>query len=88
MEFEWDERKRISNAAKHRLDFEDAIEVFSEFHVRLPARAVGDELRHKAIGYVADILVAVIFTERGSAIRIISMRKARNNERRYFHQAL
>ncbi|MCZ8148449.1 MAG: BrnT family toxin [Roseomonas sp.] len=86
MEIEWDERKRLANIAKHGLDFEDADLVFEQPHLVGEARAVGDETRHCAIGYVGEGLVAVIYTMRGEAIRIISMRKARDNERRRFHQ--
>lgn len=86
--FEWDEVKRRANLAKHRLDFRDADLVFSEPYLKLPARPAGDEVRHRAIGHVGESLVAVIYTERGEALRIISMRKARNDERRLFHQAL
>ena len=86
MEFAWDERKRLSNIAKHRLDFEDADLVFGQPHLKTDTRAAGDETRQRAIGHVGERLVAVIYIMRGEAIRIISMRKARDNERRRFHE--
>jgi uncharacterized DUF497 family protein len=87
MFLEWDDRKRLSNLEKHRLDFDDAYQIFGTEFLKLPARPSGDELRFRAIGHVRENLVTVIYTERGDAIRIISMRKARTDERR-LHQAL
>lgn len=29
MQYEWDERKRLSNVRKHRIDFSDAVEIFT-----------------------------------------------------------
>lgn len=87
MFLEWDDRKRLSNLEKHRLDFEDAYQIFGAEFLKLPARPSGDELRFRAVGHVRENLVTVIYTERGDAIRIISMRKARTDERR-LHQAL
>lgn len=53
MEIEWDERKRLANIAKRRLDFEDAVLVLdSDKVLRLLARPAGEEARHRAIGYV------------------------------------
>jgi len=45
------------------------------------------EDRQRAIGIVQGVHVAVVFTLRGSAIRIISARRARHGEREQ-HQAL
>jgi uncharacterized DUF497 family protein len=86
MEFDWDERKRLANLAKHRLDFGDVDLVFEQPHLELEARPVGDEIRRRAIGYLGESVVAVIYTMRGDTVRIISMRKARDNERRRLHQ--
>jgi uncharacterized DUF497 family protein len=88
MLFEWDERKRLANLAKHRLDFADVDLVFDQPYLRLAGRPVGAEIRHRAIGSLGESLVAVIFTMRGETVRIISMRKARDDERRRFHQAI
>lgn len=47
MEIEWDERKRLANIAKHRLDFEDAVLVLdSDKVLRLLTRPAGEEVRH------------------------------------------
>ena len=86
MLFEWDERKRLANIAKHRIKFGDTWLVLGSVFMRLPERSVGDELRYRAIGYVRRNLVAIIYTMRGETFRIISIRKARDDERRLYDQ--
>lgn len=86
--FEWDEVKRRANLDKHGLDFTDAVAVFDSNFLKLPALSIGSETRHRAVGYVGDVHVTVVYTERHRAIRIISMRKARDDERREHYQAL
>jgi uncharacterized DUF497 family protein len=81
---EWNETKRLNNIAKHALDFRDAIYVFRSPYLRLAARTVHEEARAIAVGMLDDIHVAVVYTLRGSALRVISMRKARHDERRHY----
>jgi uncharacterized DUF497 family protein len=83
---EWDEIKRLNNIAKHALDFRDAIYLFRSPYLRLTARTVNGEARSMAVGMLDDIHVAVVYTLRGSALRVISMRKARNDERRHYDE--
>jgi len=88
MELEWVERKRLLDIEKHKLDFEDADQIFGGRFLQLPARQVGDEVRHRAVGMIGPNVVTAIYTERGESVRIISIRKARNDERRRLHQAI
>lgn len=81
--FEWDEIKRFGNIAKHDIDFEDVVDLFFEPYLD-EALAYPHEPRRKALGPVGDRLVAVIYTWRGTSIRIISARRARTNERRAY----
>ena len=77
--FEWDEKKRLANIAKHGIDFRIAITVFLA-----PAalrRSDRNEERWITIGPVKHRLVAVVWTPRGEAKRIISARPARPDER-------
>jgi uncharacterized protein len=84
VEFEWDEAKRASNIEKHGLDFLRGVRVFDGATLIEPAITVGGETRFAATGMVDGRLVTVIFTERGTARRIISVRRARHGEgRRY-----
>jgi hypothetical protein len=84
IEFEWSEAKRLSNFEKHGLDFAEIDAVFESDHLIEEARTVGEEFRHLVIGLVEGRCVAVIITRRGEVIRVISMRKARRNERRRY----
>jgi uncharacterized DUF497 family protein len=81
--FEWDEKKRASNLDKHGIDFEDATEIF--YGATLLRRSHrNNEERWLALGETEDRVVAVVFTLRKNAIRIISARRARKNEERQY----
>jgi uncharacterized protein len=82
VDVEWDEAKRLANVAKHGLDFGDADLLFGNPYLVAPARTVPDETRWLAVGTIDDIYVTAIFTRRGDTIRIISMRRARDGERK------
>jgi uncharacterized DUF497 family protein len=80
MPFEWDATKRLSNVAKHGIDFDDAKQVFADpLHLTYPSTAHPD--RHLAIGMVQGRVIAVVFAQRGDNIRIISARAASRAER-------
>jgi hypothetical protein len=85
MEFEWDENKRIKNVAKHNIDFADATQVFydSTAYTAVSPRNV-PERRYITVGLMGGALIAVIFTYRRRAIRIISARPARRSERQVY----
>jgi uncharacterized DUF497 family protein len=80
MRYEWDERKRLSNLKKHGLDFFDADVVFESSHVITPS-AHNSEKRFLCIGTFEGRFVTIIYTMRSEAIRIISFRRARHEER-------
>lgn len=84
MIFEWDEDKAVANIEKHGIDFLDARRIWEQ-PVIDPAgeRVVGDEYRPMALGVIGsdEIVIAVVYTTRDSAIRLISARRARRNER-------
>jgi uncharacterized DUF497 family protein len=84
LEFEWDEKKRLSNLGKHGIDFEDAIGIFERpVFVRRSDRD-GEE-RFVAIGEVEGRIVAVAYTIREDAYRIISARRGRTDEARDYY---
>lgn len=88
MEFEWDENKRISNIEKHGFDFIDAWQLFDNEYIRERAKlGKNGERRFLAVGFVRGCYASVIYTMRGNIVRIISLRKARENEQRK-HQTL
>jgi uncharacterized protein len=84
--FEWDERKRRSNLAKHGLDFIDIDAVFDGPHVVVPSAYDGEEERFLAIGLLEGRCVTVVFTFRSESIRVISFRRARHEERQKYQE--
>lgn len=88
MKFEWDERKRILNLAKHDLDFLEALLVFeSNFKLNLDLRKEYGEDRWQALGHIYGHIVVVIFTEPGDDIvRIISARRATRDEKAEYYR--
>lgn len=76
------------NLLKHGVSFERASFAFSDpFAIELvDHRQDYGEERILLLGEEASELLAVIYTERGAKIRIISARKATSDERRYYQR--
>ncbi len=85
MDFEWDEAKRTSNLEKHGLDFDDVRRLFEAPFLRARSDRDG-EARYLAIGPLDGRILAVAYTLRGTAIRLISARSARPYEKNAYHQ--
>jgi hypothetical protein len=87
--FEWDNKKAAANFKKHRVNFEEAITVFSNPLAVIfddEAHSV-DEIREIIIGHsVNNRLILVSFTERDGIIRIISARQATKQERKDYEE--
>ena len=89
MEFEWDEDKRLTNIKNHGIDFIDVSEVFDGdvFTIEDDRYSYGEQ-RFVTFGLLKSLVVAVVNTDRGELIRIISIRKATKNEYRSYFQAI
>ena len=96
MQFEWDEEKRQANLQKHDVDFRDVGSVFQGPHLTYSS-PVAKEKRRVAIGRLrrperpegwSGPLVAVVFVKREDTYRIISARRARDNERQAYQNLL
>jgi len=86
LEFEWDTEKERENIRNHGVNFTDASEAFRDYF-RVERRdddSSDHEERYQTMGYYHDILF-VVYTERGSAVRIISARLAEPFERRIYN---
>ena len=80
-EFEWDEHKNESNKKKHFISFEKAKEVFEDKNAVEFQGNTTSELRILRVGKtLSRILIAVVYTIRSTAIRIISARSASKKE--------
>lgn len=89
-DFFWDEEKRLVNAQKHAIDFEDAVTIFDGDTVTVEDdRFLYNEPRFITLGLLNGRVVAVVHTERGEVTRIISARKATKYEQiTYFQQVV
>lgn len=87
LNFEWDGEKAKKNLKKHKVSFDEATTVFIDpfsMTVPDPDHSV-DEQRHIDIGSSDNgRVLVVVYTERGSSIRIISCRKATSLERKLY----
>lgn len=84
-DFEWDSEKSIANLRKHNIDFYTACAMFSGIVV--PIKAViteSNEVRHLCIGELNGMYFSVIYTLRGERKRLISVRRAREDEKRFY----
>jgi uncharacterized DUF497 family protein len=83
--FEFDPQKSESNKLKHGIDFNKAQELWQDSNrVVIEARTV-DELRFLLIAELNQNIWSAIYTFRGETIRIISVRKSRENEKAIYH---
>ena len=78
--FEFDPEKSDSNRAKHGIDFVEAQALWNDPNLlEIPARTV-NESRFLLIGLVEDKHWSAVVTYRGDNIRIISVRRSRDEE--------
>jgi uncharacterized DUF497 family protein len=80
MEFEFDPAKSAGNKAKHGIDFVEAQELWRDpERLEIPARSL-DEPRLQVVGQIGDTVWSAFVTPRDTRIRIISVRRARDDE--------
>lgn len=86
--FVWDETKRKSNLEKHGLDFKDAHLVYDnpDKCTYDTCRAGERRLMDLALAVVHGKLLALIYTERGNDVRVISFRPASREERKQYEE--
>lgn len=82
MQFQWDENKRLKNIERHHLDFLDSDILFDGPLIVGEAKTVNGESRLMATGMLDDVYVTAIYTVRDETIRMISLRRARDGERK------
>ena len=84
MNFEYDHAKSAANLAKHGIGFDQAQALWDDpWMLEVPART-GDEPRFLSIGKIEGMHWATVWTPRGDAVRIISVRHARKEEIGYY----
>lgn len=86
MEFEWDERKRARIIKQRGLDFASAYLFFDgrpAIHQPTPR---GGEERWKSTATIEGASFTLVWCWRGEVIRVISMRRAHEQEVRTYRQ--
>ena len=80
MDFEFDSVKSETNKNKHGIDFIDAQALWNDPDLlEIPAKTT-DEPRFLVVGKIGEKYWSGIITYRNENIRIISVRRARNEE--------
>ncbi|HJS91170.1 MAG TPA: BrnT family toxin [Steroidobacteraceae bacterium] len=80
MGFEYDRDKSAANKDKHGLDVEEAQELWRDPDLlEIPART-SDEPRWMVVGKLGGKHWSAVITRRGDNIRLISARRARDEE--------
>jgi uncharacterized protein len=80
MAFEFDPRKSTANLAKHGIDFVEAQRLWEDPDLlEIPARTE-DEPRWLIVGRIGSRHWSAVVTSRGEFIRIISVRRSRDEE--------
>jgi uncharacterized protein len=84
MEFEFDPHKSESNRQKHGIDFVAAQDLWNDpLRVVIPVRTE-DEERSLVIGTIGDKNWSAVVTTRGETVRIISVRRSRDEEKEIY----
>jgi uncharacterized DUF497 family protein len=80
MDFEFDPAKSLANKTKHGIDFEEAKKLWQDLdRLEVPARTE-DEPRFLVVGRIEGTAWSAVVTYRSDAVRIISVRRARESE--------
>jgi uncharacterized protein len=89
MELSWTEAKRTKTLQERGLDFARAAEVFAGLHVTRATHAGSSgEKRFVTAGFLDRRLVVMVWTPRGNARHIMSMRYAHAKEQRLWKEEM
>lgn len=87
MVFNYDPPKSQTNKEKHGIDFDEAQVLWlDEDRVEFPARSDTEE-RHALIAKRDEKIWVAFYTMRETATRIISVRRARENEEKTYYDS-
>jgi uncharacterized DUF497 family protein len=84
-----DPAKREATLRERGLDFLDAVGLFEGDHINVvDDRFDYGEVRYQAVGYLEGRMMMVVWTPRGEARHVISMRKCNDREQKRYRQRL
>ncbi len=87
MQFEYDPDKSKDNKNKHGVDFEEAKHLWDGPVVTVPSPGDYGEDRYVVFGMIRNKHWTAVITNRNGSTRIISVRRSRKKEVRYYGQA-
>ena len=88
MKITFDDAKRLQTLADRKVDFEDAAQVFAgrTLTIKDDRFDYGEE-RFQTVGFLEGRMVMIVWTPRGDARHVMSMRKCNDREQaRYAHR--
>ncbi len=86
MEFEYNPQKSLSNKQKHGINFEESLGLWNDpLVIEVPINGF-DEARYMVIGKLNHKTWSAIITYRGDKIRLISVRRSRENEANHYEK--
>jgi uncharacterized DUF497 family protein len=90
IQFEWDHLKSLQNQMKHGISFQEAQQIWhgpnlTTSHV---AHSLNGEKRNATIGIIGEKIFTAIWTYRHKNIRIISVRRSRDGEKKAYYESL
>lgn len=88
--FEWDASKARENLRKHNVSFLEAISIFLDpLSITIPDPQHSYNEHRYVITGVSEQgrILVLVYTERGSQLRVISARKATSAERKRYEEA-
>ncbi|MDP2149526.1 MAG: BrnT family toxin [Parvibaculum sp.] len=89
MELEYDDEKRALTLEHRGLDFAHADKLFEGMTLTIEDDRIDyGESRYQTVGQLDGKIVMVVWTPRGEARRIISMRECNAKEREAYQQAV
>jgi len=82
-----DAAKRVATLRERGIDFEGAAQVFAgRTFTKQDTRRDYGELRFQTFGFLAGRMVMVVWTPRGEARHVISMRKCNEREQKAYQE--
>ena len=85
MKFEFDSVKSRKNKEKHGIDFDEAQALWIAATVEVPLETDG-EPRWAVVGKIESSFWTAVITYRGDSIRIISVRRSREEEKAIYER--
>ncbi len=86
MDFKYDREKSRSNKKKHGIDFNEAQALWLDPYAVVIDAKSDTEFRSALIALSNGLFWTAFFTIRDKKIRLISVRRSRQNEERIYHE--